>query len=111
MQQLLRAGADLRIRVRRYGTAREVAASRGHDLVVKTIDAHIRCRLVSRLFDICCALQSRELPVLVTLECFDWAACECNVSSYADEIGIQLTPVLKWEIAKRVREQFTKTET
>lgn len=72
-----------------------MASLEGFDDILEIFDAHERSLLCKHLADLCCALASTSLPVLVLLECFGWSAA--NVGERQ-----QLPLTQQWRIAKHI---------
>ena len=88
---LLRAG----VCTKSVDAARQIAKTgrRRNQALADALDAHHRrCQL----FDLCCALHSLNLPVLVLLECFAWTIGPQRTS----EVPLEL----QWRIAKRIKD-------
>ena len=102
---LLQAGADVALDSA-VGTARDAAHSSGKQAVVDVIDAHLCQQLRHQLADLCCALASTTLPVLLLLECFAWTSSTTYASRF-----VQLPLDEQWRIAKHVREAASTQKT
>ena len=101
---LLQAGADVALDSA-VGTARDAAHSSGKQAVVDVIDAHLCQQLRHQLADICCALASTTLPVLLLLECFAWTSSTTYASRF-----VQLPLDEQWRIAKLCSRSSKHTE-
>ena len=96
---LLRSGADPTAKSE-CSTAKDMALLLAHQSVVDIIDAHHRRQLRRRLADLCTAFRSKNLPVLVLLECFAWHSASAAFDSEDNELALDL----QWRIAKRIKD-------